>query len=153
MDRPTKQKTVSGLFSEMSPLSTEILALVEAHQRVVSQKLRKLGLYRGQEMLMKVLEQNGGCAQSELASYLCLDHSTVTKSIGRMEKSGLVTHTKSSKDKRVTIVNLTESGARVLHEVDDLWRDIDQLAKVGLSDKDVAEFIRLSGMITDNLQA
>ncbi|WP_414812545.1 MarR family transcriptional regulator [Paenibacillus algorifonticola] len=48
-------------------------------------------------------------SQNSLSRSLRLNHSTIAKSVRRLEDEGLVTCSRSHEDKRVTIVSLTHS--------------------------------------------
>ena len=58
---------------------------------------------------MRLWEQDGQ-SQKELVDSLGLDHSTVVRSVQRMEAAGLLTRSKSAEDGRVTLVHLSDRG-------------------------------------------
>lgn len=134
------------------PVSSQILELVETQRKFAGPRLRALGLYRGQEVILKALEEKGPCSQNELVKYLCLNHSTIAISVKRMEKSGLLLRSKSLHDKRVTIVTLTKKGQEYIGSIDNLWDEIEQKTISGLEPEEITEFVRIAKKIQSNLQ-
>ncbi|EUJ33422.1 transcriptional regulator [Listeria floridensis FSL S10-1187] len=146
----TKRKAANP-FAISCPVGGSIISLVESHSKAVAEHLRSIGLYRGQEMILKVLAETGGCSQNELKNRLCLDHSTVAKSVGRMEKSGFLTREKSPSDRRITIVKITAEGEKRLEASEEIWNGMEKQALNGLTETDIQEFLRISAQITENL--
>ena len=76
-----------------------------------SQKLlRESGLTAPQLLVMRAIEKEGQPATSTLARHIVVSQATVTRIIDRLEQAGLVRREKSSSDKRVVNVSLTQSG-------------------------------------------
>lgn len=76
-----------------------------------SQKLvRDSGLTAPQLLVMQAIEKEGDPSTSTLARHIVVSHATVTRIVDRLERAGLVRRQKSSKDKRVTNVSLTDAG-------------------------------------------
>ena len=76
-----------------------------------SQKLvRESGLTAPQLLVLRAIEKEGKPSTSTLARHIVVSHATVTRIIDRLERAGLVERQKSTEDKRVTNVSLTEAG-------------------------------------------
>ena len=76
-----------------------------------SQKLvRQSGLTVPQLLVMQAIEKEESPSTSTLARHIVVSQATVTRIIDRLERAGLVKREKSSKDKRVVNVRLTEEG-------------------------------------------
>jgi DNA-binding MarR family transcriptional regulator len=76
-----------------------------------SQKLvRQSGLTVPQLLVMQAIEKEGSPSTSALARHIVVSQATVTRIIDRLERAGLVRRAKSSKDKRVVNVRLTDEG-------------------------------------------
>src|SRR5258708_19633367 len=71
-------------------LSYAIFTLARAHRGFAAELLRDLGLHPGQELLLMQLLDRDGQTQSDLLDSVGLDHSTVSKSLARMQKAGLL---------------------------------------------------------------
>ena len=76
-----------------------------------SQKLvRQSGLTVPQLLVMQAIEKEESPSTSTLARHIVVSQATVTRIIDRLERAGLVKREKSTKDKRVVNVRLTEEG-------------------------------------------
>ena len=76
-----------------------------------SQKLvREAGLTTPQLLVMQAIEKEGAPSTSALARHIVVSQATVTRIIDRLERAGLVRREKSSTDKRVVNVSLTDAG-------------------------------------------
>lgn len=78
---------------------------------IYSQKLAKeSGLTAPQLLLMQGIEKEGNPPTSTLARHIVVSQATATRIIDRLERDGLVKREKSSKDKRIINVSLTDLG-------------------------------------------
>lgn len=76
-----------------------------------SQKLlRESGLTVPQLLVMQAVAKEGTPSTSTLARHIVVSQATVTRIIDRLERAGFVRREKSSTDKRVVNVCLTDSG-------------------------------------------
>ena len=80
-----------------------------------SQKLMKeSGLTAPQLLVMQAIEKEGSPSTSLLARSIAVSQATMTRIIDRLERAGLVRRDKSSTDKRVVNISLTDAGAAKL---------------------------------------
>lgn len=107
------------------PISFAIFNLARSHRALASQLLRKVDLFVGQEIMLMQLWEQDNQSQQSLGRMQGLDHSTVAKSVQRLEKSGLVTRSRSTKDGRVTIVSLTQAGRDLETKVIEVWSELE----------------------------
>lgn len=73
-----------------------------------------LDLTPGQFSLLVLLAANPGISQSGLSRAFGLDKSTVSPSIDRLEKRGLVERTRTPNDRRFYALRLTRAGSELL---------------------------------------
>ncbi|MGH9864193.1 MAG: MarR family winged helix-turn-helix transcriptional regulator [Candidatus Acidiferrales bacterium] len=86
-------------------------SLITAHDRA----LAPLGLTAHQgSMLLNCARQEGN-TPAELAALNGLYVSTITRMVDRLERKGLLTRTRSQKDKRQVILRITPKGLAVVH--------------------------------------
>ena len=111
---------------ERFPVSFAVFALGRSHRALAAQLLREIGLFAGQEILLFQLWDQDGQSQNSIGRALRLDHSTVAKSVKRLEEAGLVTRSRSPEDGRVTLVSLTEAGRALEHQVTEVWRRVEE---------------------------
>ena len=76
-----------------------------------SQKLMKeSGLTAPQLLVVQAIEKEGSPSTSSLARSIAVSQATMTRIIDRLERAGLVRRDKSSTDKRVVNISLTDAG-------------------------------------------
>lgn len=76
-----------------------------------SQKLvRESGLTTPQLLVMQAIKKEGNPSTSALARHIAVSQATVTRIIDRLERARLVSREKSSQDKRVVNITLTDAG-------------------------------------------
>lgn len=134
------------------PVSFSIFSLARSHHRVAGQLLREAGLYPGQELVLMQLWQRDGQSQNSLSRLLRLDHSTIAKSVRRLEDAGLVTCSRSEEDKRVTLVSLTRAGRDIEARVNQAWSKMEEITTENLNEEEKAQFVALAKKVTAVLE-
>ena len=133
------------------PIEKAIISLINCYKNLVTKNMRPLGLYPGQDLILLELLKEDRIAQNQLVVALCVDHSTIAKSISRMLKSGLVRTEKSTKDKRITLVSLTPKGTALAKQVEEIWQEAEQNATADMSDEEQRLFIEMIDHIIKNI--
>ncbi|MBB4980233.1 MULTISPECIES: MarR family winged helix-turn-helix transcriptional regulator [Streptomyces] len=123
------------------------------HRIGMGRRLRDLGLYPGQELMMMRLWDCGAVRQSELIQSLGLDPSTVTKMLQRMEQCGYVRRSPDPADRRAVLVEATERGLALRAGVEGAWADLEESTLAGLAPAERTELARLLGLVGENLKA
>ena len=113
--------------------------------------LEKLGLYRGQPRLLRLLWDREGQTHSELAASLHVQPATVTKMLQRMEKSGFVKRLPDPHDERISRVCLTRKGRTIRPGVETVWRAQEDKALANLSESERKAFRRLLAKVRGSL--
>jgi DNA-binding MarR family transcriptional regulator len=132
-------------------LSFAIFALARAHRAHAAGLLRDLGLHPGQELLLMRLFDRDGQTQSELLDAVGLDHSTVSKSLRRMQEAGLLTREPAEHDRRVQLVRLTDQGRALREPIEAMWSTLERTSVQGLSADEVESFIALAQVIEKSI--
>jgi DNA-binding MarR family transcriptional regulator len=78
------------------------------------QLVRESGLTAPQLLVMQAIEREGQPSTSALAKSIVVSQATVTRIIDRLESAGLVRREKSSRDKRIVNISLTDIGRQKL---------------------------------------
>ena len=86
-------------------------------------RLKKIGLSYAQARLLKHLSENNKMIQTDLCNTLGLDKSTVAKSLGRMEDSGLIVKSINPEDIRSHLVSLTPRAVELLPKIEKVLLD------------------------------
>ncbi|WP_030228055.1 MarR family winged helix-turn-helix transcriptional regulator [Streptomyces sp. NRRL WC-3626] len=121
-------------------LSYAIFQLARAHRGHAAAMLRAMNLHPGQELLLMQLFDRDGRTQAELLERVGLDHSTVSKSLRRMQEAGLLTREPAPHDRRVMVVHLTDAGRALREPIADMWRALEQISVRDLTPDQVEMF-------------
>ncbi|WP_334332062.1 MULTISPECIES: MarR family winged helix-turn-helix transcriptional regulator [unclassified Companilactobacillus] len=133
------------------PISKALMGLVSGYKNTVTKKIRPLGLYPGQDLILLCLMKNNNISQNQLVTTLCVDHSTIAKSVSRMTKAGLVKTHKSSKDKRITLVGLTGDGKKLAKQIHEICLEAEKKAMTDFSEEEQRLFLEMLEKISFNL--
>jgi DNA-binding MarR family transcriptional regulator len=138
-------------MEEHGEISHLIARIARAHWSAAAPLLGKLGLYPGQELLLMRLWDSDRQSQSDLAHGLRLDASTVTRTVQRLERQGLVDRVSSPTDGRSVIVCLTDAGRALRGPVESAWAQLEAQTTSGMSDRQRLEAVRMLSRIERNL--
>jgi DNA-binding MarR family transcriptional regulator len=128
-----------------------LFRLSRKNRAMVGEALRPLGLFPGQELLLLQLS-NGDCrSQADLVDALGLDHSTVTKMLQRLERTGVVERRQSEEDRRVVLVSLTETGRAARRAVEELWQALEDSTVRTLTERQRTQLLDLLRKVEDGL--
>ncbi|CAL9521649.1 MarR family transcriptional regulator [Streptomyces sp. Tu 3180] len=129
------------------PLSYAIFQLARAHRGHAAAMLRAMNLHPGQELLLMQLFDHDGLTQAELLERVGLDHSTVSKSLRRMQEAGLLTREPAPHDRRVMVVRLTDAGRALKEPIAGMWRSLEQVSVRDLTPDQVEVFTTCARII------
>lgn len=141
--RPSTADTISSL----------IPVVARSHRALAATHLRHLGLYPGQELLLMLLWESEPRLQSELARTLDIEPPTATKTLTRMEASGLLKRQRSGSDGRQVEVHLTAAGRAMRHPVTAFWQDLERETTTRLTGPEQQELMRLLRLILAGVTA
>ena len=97
-------------------LYTASRLLTQAYHPLLSAQ----GLTYPQYLVLLVLWEKDGQPVNDIAKRLYLETNTVTPLVQRMEKEGILTRSKGTKDARQTIVRLTRKGKKLQEKLADV---------------------------------
>ncbi|GHO57921.1 MarR family winged helix-turn-helix transcriptional regulator [Ktedonobacter robiniae] len=106
-------------------VSYALIQLIKEHRRQADEALKQLGLHAAQEFMLFLLWEEDGLSQSQLAARLKLELPTITKSVQRMERAGLVRRCVDEQDTRISRVYLTEAGRALYEPAMQVWKNLD----------------------------
>ncbi|PYI68547.1 MarR family transcriptional regulator [Arthrobacter livingstonensis] len=128
-----------------------MFALARSHRTLAGGLLGDLGLFPGQELILMQLWAEDGQSQKALGRTQRLDHSTIAKSLRRLEAAGLITRQKSPRDGRVTLVFLTPEGRGLQGRTMAAWGELERQTTEGLTATERGQFVALARKIAPNL--
>ena len=88
--------------------------------------LEELGLYRGQHSILRALWKQDGLTHTELGKHSHVRPSTITTTLQRMEKAGLVQRKHDAEDQRVSRVYITQAGRALQGDVEQTWHKLEE---------------------------
>jgi DNA-binding MarR family transcriptional regulator len=103
--------------------------------------------------VVKLLETIGDLSLSELSDKIRAQNSTVTGIIDRMEREGLVLRVRSTEDRRVVRIHLTEKGQQLAREIPVEPMEILRSALSGLTAAETTEMLRLMTKVAKRIGA
>lgn len=123
-------------------------------QRVLAaRRLQELGLFPGQENVLKLLSESDGRTMTELAAALKVRPPTASKTVGRLSAQGLLVRRASEGDARLVRVHLTEEGRLRAGAIDGIWDSLEETMTAGLDGKERKRMRKMLRKIERNLSA
>jgi MarR family transcriptional regulator, organic hydroperoxide resistance regulator len=133
-------------------LGFQIVQLCRSYRAAVGERLAKLGLHPGQEIILMHLWRKDGQTQKQLATSLGVQPPTVTKMLQRLEASGIVERRGSNTDKRSMKAYLTTQGRDLEPLVNAIWQEMESITSTNLSLDQIKVFASILEQVTNNLQ-
>ncbi|MBY8880245.1 MarR family winged helix-turn-helix transcriptional regulator [Actinacidiphila acidipaludis] len=133
-------------------LSYAVFQLARAHRGHAAAMLRAMNLHPGQELLLMQLYDRDGQTQSELLDSVGLDHSTVSKSLRRMQEAGLLTREPADHDRRVMVVRLTDAGRALREPIAAMWRTLEDISVHDLTAEQIETFTATAHAIEQSIK-
>ena len=101
-------------------LTQRLLAAADALRSALSEHSSKFGLNESRVGVLQTLRSFGtdGCSQTELAQALSLSESSVCGLVDRMQSDGLIYRFRSRKDRRRSLLMLSDKGSDLIIRID-----------------------------------
>lgn len=139
--------------SAVRHISWLIRRLLQAEEQYTKALEKEHNVSCAQLSCLTALHENGPLPPSQIARHIMVNSSTVTGIIDRLERKGFVERSRTSQDRRVITVSLTEEGAALVKNAPLPIQNkiVDGMKK--LSSKEIEHIIqgltRLTGMLDD----
>jgi DNA-binding MarR family transcriptional regulator len=105
-------------LNDLLPYKIKVLDSLIRKKSIIM--LKPYGVAPEQYGILKLIKEGATSLKaSDLAELAGKDKSTITRMINSLHSKSLITKTISKKDKRISIVSLTDSGKRLLKEIDE----------------------------------
>lgn len=138
-----EEKSIQHLMMEISRMYMEKCFV----------KLKKLGVHPRQIPILAVLYRKDGCSQKELAQELGVKPPTVTVSIQRLEKNGILIRRQDEKDQRVSRIYLSDEGRAIIKEGIQMAKEGERQILAGFSESELCLMRRFCQQIKENIMA
>lgn len=110
------------------------------------------GITYEQWLVLKVIAENPGMSQTEVAEKSQKDKTNITRMIDVLEKCGFIERRKDEHDRRMYRIHATPEGAMVLKRVGPLTQKTEEICTRSLSREQVAELIGLLDVVCSNIK-
>lgn len=115
-------------------------------------KLKEIGLYPGQEMILEYLVNHEGVTQSELVSFTKRSAATIAKMVQRMQEKGYLTRLIEPSDKRMHHLYVTQKGKETYAKIVALQKQNDKEYATLFSEKEKEQIKTFLVRIRDYLK-
>jgi DNA-binding MarR family transcriptional regulator len=149
MSGPALPSEVKG---EVDQILEAIIYLYTESRRITKELARRAELTGPQLTVVKMLESVGDLSLSDLSDRIRAQNSTVTGIVDRMEREGLVVRSRSTEDKRVVRIRLTEKGERIAREIPVEPMEIFRTALAGLTATEARDLLRVLTKLARRVQ-
>jgi MarR family transcriptional regulator, organic hydroperoxide resistance regulator len=129
--------------SDVDAIVETLIYLYTESRRLTKGLASQFGLTGPQLTVIKLLETLGDLSLSSLSERIRAQNSTVTGIIDRMEREGLVRRERSTSDRRVVYIRLSEKGAKLAKDIEVEPMEIFRSALTSLSSAELRDLLRI----------
>jgi len=120
-------------------------------KRTLEARLATYGITASQYVLLAILAKKDGLSQTQLGNRLSFDNPTVTGVIDRMERDGLVERRRTSSDRRVINIFLSDKARAILSEIQEIAEEVNDRALEEYSAEEKSDLISMLNSIWKNM--
>lgn len=135
--------SASDVRAEVDSIVETIIYLYTESRRITKGMAREVGLTGPQLTVIKLLESFDDLSLSSLSERIRAQNSTVTGIIDRMEREGLVRRERSTTDRRVVHIRLSDKGQKLARQIKVEPMEIFRDALASLSPSDLRDLLRI----------
>jgi DNA-binding MarR family transcriptional regulator len=121
--------------------------------RAINARLRPYALDYPRWRVLAVLNEHSGATMGRLADLTSVDRTTLTRTLGLMERAGLVARRERESDRRSLAISLTAKGRRLFARILPLTLAETDRALIGLSSEEIGTLRDRLKRMADNLAA
>ena len=138
----SNSKPLENLFQLVHRLKKEFFNRLE---------LLDSGLTPMHTRVLKVIHRKSPCTAIDIATLLHRDKAQVTRLLNSLIEQGMITKQANPEDKRSQFLLLTNSGEALMEQILEINDELSELMTEGLSESEVAEFQRITEMMSNKL--
>ena len=138
---------------EIDSIVETIIYLYTESRRLTKGLASQFGLTGPQLTVIKLLETFENLSLSSLSERIRAQNSTVTGIIDRMEREGLVRRDRSTADRRVVHISLSDKGQKLAKQIQVEPMEIFRGALLGLSHADLRDLLRIMNKLQRYVRA
>src|SRR4051812_24051473 len=140
---PVSPPVASENRPEVDAIVETIIYLYTESRRLTKGMASQFGLTGPQLTVIKLLETFENLSLSSLSERIRAQNSTVTGIIDRMEREGLVRRERSTSDRRVVHIRLSDKGQKLARQIQVEPMEIFRAALLSLSQGDLRDLLRI----------
>jgi DNA-binding MarR family transcriptional regulator len=125
--------------------------VMHANRQAMGRRFASVGAHPGQAGCLRVLADEDGITQSELAETLNVSRPSITVMLQAVERAGAIRRAPDANDQRLTRVYLTEVGRAQADEMRRVLAAYVMETLGAMSEKDRRELARLLGELNDRI--
>jgi DNA-binding MarR family transcriptional regulator len=153
MTTPSSPSIPTDLKPDVDRILEAIIYLYTESRRITKELARRANLTGPQLTVVKLLETMGDLSLSDLSERIRAQNSTVTGIIDRMVREGLVTRARSTEDRRVVLIQLTEKGQALAQEIKVEPMEIFRSALESLTPQETRDLMKILTKIARRVQS
>lgn len=137
--------------ANVNTINASFIRMVHMYSALNYRAFSKLGIHPGQLPVLKIVSEQEGISLRELASLLHIKPPTVTVTVQRLEKAGMVRRETDLSDQRINRIYLTEKGAAMKKEMIRLLDENEKILTKGFSKEEIRTLQSFFAKMTENL--
>lgn len=134
-----------------SSMHGKLAHLMHCYTTLNFKTVMELGLHPGQMPVMGLLRMNPGMRSGELAEALHIKPPTMTVTIQRLEKAGMVCRREDEENPRITRIYLTKKGQEVSTEIEKYFEESEKILLQGFEESEKEQLCAYLKRMTENL--
>lgn len=138
---------------EVDSIVETLIYLYTESRRLTKGMANQFGLTGPQLTVIKLLETFENLSLSSLSERIRAQNSTVTGIIDRMEREGLVRRERSTTDRRVVHIRLSDKGQKLARQIQVEPMEIFRGALISLSPGDLKDLLRIMNKLQRHVRA
>jgi len=142
----------SDARKDIDELLKTLIYLYTENRRVMKALAARASLTGPQLTVVKMLEHMGDLSLSELSDAIRAQNSTVTGIVDRMEREGIVERVRSTDDRRVVRIHLTDKGNKLASEIPIEPIGIFESALETLSPQELRDALKVAAKVTARIK-
>lgn len=106
---------------------------------------------QGQPRILKELRERGTMTQKELADICILDVATMSRTLDRLEQSGLIKRENNPESRRSWNISLTQDGEEMADKAIEIFNMTDEIFCKGITEEELNTLCEISSKIENNI--
>lgn len=127
--------------------------LSRKHFQYCEAKFQSVGIWPGQVPILMELGKHGRLSQRDLAEKVRVTPATISGTLKRLERNGVIVRTGTEDDARVSLVSLSERGKQLMEEAHSVFAEADELLVQGFTQEEQELALVLIRRMLENVHA